>query len=287
MSQVNNHSVAQPIVVDVLAPAILLGRGGSGTRLLSALAAQSGAFLGNDLNVSGDSVEWVADIYELAREACASDIAPGSERDAYWRQALQQRATDILGKAALPAGAKWGWKLPETILALPQILRAFPRARVIHLTRHPFTSSLRRTHMTSRNDNPIGASVLSSAYRAAGRAPEAILADEPYLHNAYTWAYQVGGACRALDAFCQDDRVLRLRYEDLCANPAQARGEIAAFLGIQTASGCDAALIDWRRTDDVDPGDARLDQIWSICGDVARSIGYSRTDFAPAPRQAP
>ena len=54
-------------------PVVLLGRGGSGTRVLSQIAQQMGIFLGNDINVSGDSVEWVGPIYDLAVATCTGD----------------------------------------------------------------------------------------------------------------------------------------------------------------------------------------------------------------------
>src|SRR3984893_18299479 len=94
-------------------PVILLGRGGSGTRLLSAFASQNGIFLGNMLNTTRDSVEWVPDLYELASESTAAGVVAGSARDAYWRGRLRRTAAQILGAAGLPFDAAWGWKLPE------------------------------------------------------------------------------------------------------------------------------------------------------------------------------
>jgi len=272
---VESCEVISSFPVDVDAPIIFLGRGGSGTRLLSAIAVQNGVFIGNELNATGDSVEWVADIYRLAMEACFLGGALSAERDAYWCANLRRTATQILSRATLAPGDKWGWKLPETILALPHILKAFPRARVIHLTRHPFTCSLRRTHMTSRLDNPIGASVLPAAYKAIGRAQEAIFTDEPYLHNAVTWAYQVGGACRVLDA--RGELYHTLRYEDVCANPNQARHAIMDFIGSNERNS-DDLMIDRGRMNDIDSTDNRLEPVWKICSEVAFRLGYLRTN---------
>jgi hypothetical protein len=87
-------------------------------------------------------------------------------------------------------------KLPEMMLVLPLLIDAFPHAKVVHLTRHPVSSSLRRTHMTSRLTNAVGAAALPAAYRYSNRDPRQIGSDEPYLHNAYAWNFQVARVVR-------------------------------------------------------------------------------------------
>ena len=260
-------------------PVVLLGRGGSGTRLLAQLALANGVFLGSDLNVSSDSEEWVETIYSLAIESLEPGIASHSERDAYWRSRLHERAAAITARPALPVGASWGWKLPETMLAIAQVLRTFPAAKIVHLVRHPLTSSLRRTHLTSRNDNIIGRSVLRAAYRAFGRDRATIADDPEYVRNAVTWAFQVGCVLDVLDEFAIGrDRALLLRYEDLCADPARSSTALAAFLGRSDAGDTTtlAASIDGMRTGSV-AADERADLVWRICGPTAARIGYTRT----------
>jgi len=256
-------------------PVILVGRGGSGTRLLSQLALSVGVFLGNEMNVSSDSVEWVEDIYNLAIEATTAGMESGSDRDRFWRKRLRLRAATILAKGGRSPRDSWGWKLPETILILPQILRAFPCARVVHLVRHPVTSSLRRTHMTSRLTNPIGRVVLPVAYRACGLDPANLELDDSWIHNAVTWTYQVGQALEVLSGMVRSDRILQLRFEELCVSPAEARNQLSVFLGkglITTACGLE---IDPCRLGEVRTDDLRAERVWAICGEVAMKIGYS------------
>jgi hypothetical protein len=265
---------------DPLQPLILLGRGGSGTRLLSALASANGIFLGNSLNATADSVEWVTDIYDLAIESTTVGVTAGSTRDVYWRERLRQTAEQILAAAKLPSHSAWGWKLPETMLALPQVLRAFPRARIIHLVRHPITSAIRRTHMTSRMNNPVGEAVLPAAYRACGLDPKDIASDEPYLHNAATWFYQVGNVCRTLSESWTGERVFQLRYEEICANPMNACCEMAKFIGTNIVPTLELPLIEWSRTSGSDSHDEMRERIWSICGEIAIGLGYSKDGLA-------
>jgi hypothetical protein len=254
-------------------PVILLGRGGSGTRLLAQLALSVGVFLGNELNPSHDSVEWVETLYDLAVETVTGDIASGSARELYWRTQLRRRASEILATGRRDPTGLWGWKLPETMLTLPHALRAFPRARVVHLVRHPVTSALRRTHITSRLDNPVGRAVLPAAYRACGFDSDNIELDEPYIHNAVSWAYQVGGVLGTLQSMVPAQGRLWFRYEEICTSPDETQKRLAAFLGA-AAPITDPPEIDARRTGYYRAEDDRAKKIWSICGKLALELGY-------------
>jgi hypothetical protein len=254
-------------------PVILLGRGGSGTRLLAQLALSTGMFVGNKLNTSHDSVEWVETVYDLAIEAVTEGVASGSARDLYWRGRLRGRASEILASGRHDPTSLWGWKLPETMLVLPQALRAFPRARVVHLVRHPVTSALRRTHMTSRLDNPVGRAVLPVAYHAYGLDPDNIEHDEPYIRNAVTWAYQVGGVLDTLRAMSPTEGWLQFRYEEVCAAPAEAQKRLTVFLGT-AAPTAGPPEIDVSRIGDFRADDDKTERIWAICGGLAAELGY-------------
>jgi len=185
-------------------PVILLGRGGSGTRLLSQLALSNGVFLGNALNASFDSVEWVETLYDLVR--------------------------------------------------------------------HPLSSALRRTHMTSRLDNPVGRVVLPAAYLACGLDLARMEDDEPYIHNAVTWAYQIDMVLAAWRAMSSPERRLQLRYEEVCAAPAKAQRQLSDFLG-GVAATAGSPAIDCSRIGDTRI-DARAERVRAICGRLAGELGY-------------
>ena len=254
-------------------PVVLLGRGGSGTRILAELALANGVFLGNELNVSRDSVEWVDPIYELAVQKTTADASARSASDPAASQKLRRRAALVLEAADVAPGALWGWKLPETMLVMPEVLEAFPHARIIHLVRHPVTSALRRTHITSRLDNPIGSAVLAAAYRDSGLDPAGMAADEEYVHNAVSWNFQVRQVLDTL-AGVPGARVLQLRYEDVCAAPLGARAQVARFLGSGARMTSPAPAIDMNRTNTVSPGDERIARVRAICGATAARLGY-------------
>ena len=213
------------------APVIVTGRGGSGTRLISGIVQQCGVFLGNRLNKSEDSLEWVDTIRPIAVEKHSAGPTPSAERSAHWHGLLGVTAMRIRSDGGLADDAEWGFKLPEAMLIMPELLAAFPAARLVHLVRHPVTSSLRRTHVTSRTDNSVGETVCASAYRAIGREVRLIDSDPDWRRNAITWVYQVDPVAR-LGRTLGPDRYLEIRFEDLCDDPAGTTRRVREFLGV-------------------------------------------------------
>lgn len=264
-------------------PIILLGRGGSGTRVLSEAAQHAGVFLGNDINISGDSVEWVRPIYDLTIDVCGGKTASPDARDR-----LRNHARDILEGGAWTPSQPWGWKLPETMLILPQVLEAFPAARVVHLVRHPVTMSLRRTHMTSRLDNPVGRSVLKASYRDIGRPVEMIETDEYWQHNAVSWLYQVRRVMRQGRDLMSPGDYMEQGFEDFCTAPEDGLARIVEFLcrdrgqplksdeSPKIADYIDPVRAGGEARDAMTDSDAREPWIWSLCGPAAEELGYDR-----------
>ncbi|MEX0343970.1 MAG: sulfotransferase [Rhizobiaceae bacterium] len=265
---------AAPVISDATlrSPVLPVGRGGSGTRLISEMFSRSGIFLGNRLNATADSVEWVDLIYEMAiaRARKEKEFALDSRS---WSALLLDKARDVLVAGNFHQGARWGWKLPETMVVLPEVVEVFDQAKVIHLVRHPVSSSLRRTHMTSRTDNPVGSAVLEAAYNHSGLDPAQIADDEAYFHNAVTWRYQVERVMRFGRDILMPDRYLEVRYEDLCADPQKTCRLVTSFAGIGFRE-VPLPEINPNRMRHYESGDERADVVWKICGDLGAQLGY-------------
>ena len=271
--------MASPVPDLIDAAVIFTGRGGSGTRLLSQLADAAGIFIGNYRNKSDDSIEWVDLIYRIAVETGAGQDLP---RGSAYRSEIRATASAILGRARSPISPPWGLKLPEAMLVLPLLIDAFPRARVVHLTRHPVSSSLRRTHMTSRLSNPVGAVALPAAYRYSKRDPALIAVDEPYLHNACSWNFQVSRIVRYGRDVLGGDRYLEIAYEDVCADPSRIAAAVRSFLRCATEPRATTLPVDLTRSGGWDATDPRVDLIWRLCGETAALLGYARQPAASA-----
>jgi len=256
-------------------PIILTGRGGSGTRLLAALVESGDVFLGSERNAFGDSLAWIETSYALL----AGDIRVANGRfDDAWCERMRQVAAHLLSSSP-GAHLAWGWKLPETMFYLPEIMRAFPRARVVHLVRHPVTLSLRRTHVSSRLGNPVGDVVLPRAYRSLGFDVAQIATNPEHLNNAISWQYQVESVTRYADAHLSSSQYHLLRYEDLCRSPQDSLDRIYDFVGLPRTSAVDLAL-DASRMRQHPSGDPRVAEVWSLCGRTAMRLGY-RTAAPP------
>jgi hypothetical protein len=261
--------MSSPSLDDVV---LFTGRGGSGTRLLSQLADDLGIFIGNHVNRSGDSIEWVQPVYRMAINAAASlELPSGSQ----YRDALRDTAARVLATARTRASPLWGLKLPETMLVLPLFIDAFPQTKVVHLTRHPVPSSLRRTHMTSRLNTAIGAATLPNAYRYSNRSIDSIATDAPYLHNACSWNHQVGRVVRYGRGSLSPEQYLEVRYEDVCADPATSVARVRSFLGCGSEARAGSVAVDASRMGAWDARDARVETIWAICGESAALLDYT------------
>ncbi|MDX2167214.1 MAG: sulfotransferase [Deltaproteobacteria bacterium] len=237
-------------------PVLLLGTGGGGTRVLAEAAARLGVVLGTRVNESFDSVEWAPLVYE---SVLAGNDAPSAD-------AIHQVAESIYGVWLSDTG-RWGLKLPELILVLPAFLRTFPAAQVVWLTRHPLAAALRRAHVTTQPDHPLGRVVLAAAYASAGRDTARLAGDAQHVRNALAWRYQVDLARAALAAL-PAERVLHLRLEDF-AGDAPAR--LASFLSLPPAPvsvGVDAQRLAVPR------GDPRAGEVLALCGPLATALGY-------------
>jgi hypothetical protein len=231
---------------------------------------KNGLFIGNDINASEDSVEWVELIYQLVVSSLPH--RPDTFKE-IWKQALREKAESILSIANLQTTRPWGWKLPETMLALPEVCHAFTNAKIIHLVRHPVSSSLRRTHMTSRLNNPVGEEVLKRAYKEIGWDYSQILEHEPYQHNAVSWIYQLNQVRQYAEDYLRHEQYLEIRYEDLCQTPEKVANTIQIFLNWPELDSTHLK-IDPVRTKTYESSGPRIDEISNLCKELTSELGY-------------
>lgn len=263
---------AAPLASDMIdAPVIITGRGGSGTRLLSQLMQDMDIFLGNDINKTEDSVEWLGPVYDMVihRIRIENDNFEQKHIDR-----LRRNAENILKKGGFESGL-WGFKLPETILCLPELKKAFPKARFIHLTRHPVSVSLRRTHLTSRLDNSVGKAVLEDAYKFIGKDPASCQNEVDEVNNSVSWNYQLSKAMAFLSELEEGKDVIQVKYEDIRTCPDQVLSSLCQFLGLKGDFHHSLKIDDERANLVTEPGPMG-DIAWSICQDVATRVGYQK-----------
>ena len=121
----------------------IIGRGHSGTRMISATLQASGVFMGIPLNETGDLIP-SRPMYEACRLASRHAIREGGSGwnfsdllDSPISSGFESLVREYLGSVLESREPHRGWKLPETILALPWIVRMFPDVKYIYLIRDP------------------------------------------------------------------------------------------------------------------------------------------------------
>jgi glycosyltransferase involved in cell wall biosynthesis len=254
-------------------PIIIIGRGGSGTRLLSRLIQDIGIFLGNDLNESEDSEEWVRPIYDMVINKKSLNSQSFGKKE---KEELRLNALNVLSRKGVENFKRWGFKLPETMLCLPELLDAFPKAKVIHLTRHPITLSLRRTHMTSRLDNKVGVSVLQQAYSQKGLDFAEASSQSDEINNALSWDFQLTKVMGEAKALLTENNYIVVSFEAICDNHHQVRSKLYDFLGVMNNDITDTLDIEKNRANYFETDSKYYDAVWNICSETAKKLGYSK-----------
>lgn len=147
---------------------IVIGRGHGGTRLASETLSRSGVFMG-PVNESGDLVP-PENMYAAAAIA-GKTVRMTGRHEWDFSTMLETEPPDSFRKSVLSylvpiteSGATMrGWKLPETVLALPWIQKMFPDAHYIHWVRDPrgsvsgghITDNLSRFGIPSERENSL------------------------------------------------------------------------------------------------------------------------------------
>lgn len=196
----------------------VIGRGHGGTRAMSHTLSQSGVYMGNTLNESGDLIP-AEPLYEACRIIAKHVGYKGGTQwdfsklatvpiDPKFETLVRTYLKDVLASPA----TKKGWKLPETTLVLPWIVRLFPEAYYINWVRDPRDSIL-GAHLT---DNLADFGVPVDA------------ADDIRLQRAMSWKYQA----ELIRATAKPKHWLTIRFEDFVLDQAATLKKIGEFLNI-------------------------------------------------------
>lgn len=199
----------------------VIGRGHSGTRAISHTLYASGVYMGSRLNPSGDLVP-PEQIYEACRVmARYVRWQSGLEWDfsALQDMDIPQEFTDLIEgylESVLANNSEHrGWKIPETTLVFPWILRMFPEARYIYWIRNPRDCILSH-HMTD------------DLRKFGIDYPET---DDIRLQRAISWKYQYD----LMRSCPRPAQVLSVRFEDFVLHQEETLKQLEDFLEIPLA----------------------------------------------------
>ena len=199
----------------------VIGRGHSGTRAMSHTLYASGVYMGDPINASGDLLP-PEDMYEACRIIA---------RHIPWRGGLEwnfgpmqtvpipaeftQLIERYLKSVLAHCGAHKGWKIPETTLCYPWILRMYPEIRYIFWVRNP-------------RDCIVGGHLTDDLRDFGIQYPAT---DDVHLRRAISWKYQ-DDLVRAMP---KPKHWIKVRLEDFVHHQEHELKRLEAFLGIPLA----------------------------------------------------
>ena len=203
-------------------PNVIGATGGSGTRVIARIVRRGGMFIGTNLNVSEDALDfgdysdrWI-NVFLAHRPL---DRAPAVR--AAMTDDLQTTVDRHL--APLDASARaWGWKEPRSIFLLPFFASCFSGLKFLHVVRDG------RDMAYSANQNQLnkhGDAFLRGACAGASQ-PVRSIALWSRLH---TETAEYGETVLL-------GRYLRIRFEDLCREPGPTTRRIFEFFGLSGAA---------------------------------------------------
>lgn len=196
----------------------VIGRGHSGTRAISHTLYASGVYMGKSLNPSGDLippqamydacrifgqyVKWNGDLSWDFSDVHSMDIPDEFTRllDIYLESVISH-------KKPLK-----GWKIPETTLIYPWIVRLYPEIEYIFWVRNP-------------RDCILGRHVTDDMRRFGIEYPET--GDERH-RRAISWKYQYD----LVKSTPKPDKWIEVRFEDFVMQQEDTLKRLEEFLGI-------------------------------------------------------
>jgi hypothetical protein len=236
----------------------IIGRGHSGTRAISHTLSESGVFMGDQLNRSGDLLP-PETMYEACRVMANYVRWQGSlewDFSALHTMEIPTEFTDLIHtylKSVLESPAEYkGWKIPETTLVFPWIRRLFPEIKYIFWVRNPRDCILGRHLTDDLNDFGIP-------------YPEA---KEVRLRRAISWKYQYD----LVKATPKPENWIEVRFEDFVLRQEETLARLEDYLGLKLARiPVQPEVVDRWRT-------AEESSYYDFLAPAMQEYGYERPD---------
>jgi len=199
----------------------VIGRGHSGTRVMSHTLSASGVYMGQPLNDSGDLIP-PGDMYEACRVLGRHVVHRGGLDWDFTKlhtepidPAFTRLIESYLASVLVNDAARKGWKIPETTLVFPWIVRLFSEARYIFWVRDP-------------RDCILGPHVTDDLGRFGIACPET---DDDRLRRAISWKYQYD----LVKSTPKPKHWIEVRFEDFVLDQDRTLIRLGQFLDLSLA----------------------------------------------------
>lgn len=241
-------------------PLVIVGIGGSGTRVYTRLAEATGRHMGSIQNDSSDRYA----LFHLANHWCEPVHRAWQDGrplpDAIKFEA--ELAASVKWHRRGATASAWGWKQPRSIHLLPALDAAYAGdLLVLHA-------------MRDGRDVAFGKDI-HLRQTAPFTVPAALREESSPIQLAHIWT-TVNDLAADFGEQVLRERYLRISLEDLCREPERLTGEILDFIGGDASPGQLEGIVQtpdtigrWR---DADPQLAS--QVMAITGDGLQRFGY-------------
>ena len=217
-----------------MSPVILMGRGKSGTRILSFMSVKLGLQFGTSGELAtgdADDQKFTDEIKRIAfRNVGVVKLSEVDDKELVKFQKCVEAYHDRHAMAA----EMWGWKFPETYMLAPFIEQTFPKARYLHLVRDGRDLAF-KNHLSDDPNRKFGRKILERLK----------VMDQPHhVQAAVSWGYQVDNfdAFRSEIGAAAAGRIFDTTFEEMCANPRSVAEALCAFMGIDMTPECEEYL---------------------------------------------
>jgi len=223
----------------------IIGRGHGGTRAISHTLMVSNVFMGEPINRSGDLLppEPMYDACRVLAQYVQWQGGLAWDFSALHSMEIPAEFTELIHtylKTVLRSkDAHRGWKIPETTLVMPWIVRMFPEIKYIYWVRNPRDNILAR-HITD-DLGDFGIPYPDAAAFAQERYPQLVEAaggDEAKLSELYlrvqraiSWQYQY----EIVKATPKPQNWIVVRFEDFVRQQDATLQRLEAYLGMPLA----------------------------------------------------
>ncbi len=199
----------------------IIGRGHGGTRAMSQTLSESGVFMGAPLNKSYDLLP-PQDMYDACRVLAKHVRWLGGlqwDWSALHSMPIPDEFTQLIRRYLVTVlesdSEHTGWKIPETTLVFPWIVRMFPDIKYIHWVRNPRDAMLNR-HLTD-NLNDFGIEYPPT--------------EDLRLQRAISWHYQY----LLVKATPKPANWITVRFEDFVLHQEETLARLEGYLGLKLA----------------------------------------------------
>lgn len=199
----------------------VIGRGHSGTRAISHTLYASGVYMGRMINASGDLIP-PDDMYAACR-LFASHVkwlggldwdfsaVQNMSIEPEFTELIERYLVSVLGRTA----EHKGWKIPETTLVYPWIVRMFPEIKYIFWIRNP-------------RDCILNGHLTDDLSRFGLEYPPT---EDERLRRAISWKYQYD----LVKATPKPQHWLEVRFEDFVLKQEETLARLEDFLDMKLA----------------------------------------------------